>query len=417
MEQLKLPWHKRSFSATYPVTFFCIAILVGISFWGGILSKSAIPFAAAAAVYDTRAPEHVDLGPLFAAWNILDQNFAPASTTAPTTTPEEKLYGAISGLARSYGDDYTVFFPPKEKEQFETTIRGDFEGVGMEIGLRAGILTVVSPIKGTPAFNAGLLPGDKILKINDESTDGIQVEAAVSKIRGPKGTVVTLYVSRDTKDNGKPFEVKVTRDRIVLPTIETSTQQGVFIIKLYSFNQNAASLFAKAVADFAASGSNKLVIDLRNNPGGYLESAVDISSWFLPQGDIVVSEDYGTKKPADFYRSYGYSALSNKDYTAVVLINQGSASASEIVTGALVDHKRAIAIGERSFGKGSVQQIFDITDKTSLKVTVARWLTPNGTSISQHGIEPSIKVEKPENEPAGEDAQLARAIQYLVTGK
>ncbi len=419
MQQLEIP--KNSNSITIPRYQFygALALCAVVAFVGGSTMRGSVPFASLAAVHDSRAPENVDLAPLFVAWNLLEKNFAPSSTTTPVSTSEQKLYGAIGGLARAYGDDYTVFFPPKEKEQFDTAIRGDFEGVGMEIGIRNGVLTVVSPIKGTPAMRAGLLSGDRILKIDDKSSEGLQVEEAVSLIRGPKGTTVVLYISRESKDGGKPYEVKVVRDKIDLPTIDAKLRDdGVFTIQLYNFNQNSAQLFAQAVDSFARSGSDKLVIDLRNNPGGYLESAVDMASWFLPQGALVVSEDYGKKRESDVYKSHGYSVLNGRKVSIVVLINKGSASASEILTGALMDHGLATVVGEQSFGKGSVQQLFDVTDKTSIKITIARWLTPKGTSISHHGITPNIVVERTEKDMSeGKDPQLDRAVQFLLTGK
>lgn len=419
MEQMEFGWRKKKITLSVVQIVIAVAILGGVAFWGGVTSKNSIPFAAAAAVYDTRAPENVDLAPLFKAWHILDDNFAPASTTATSTTAEEKLWGAIQGLAASYGDDYTVFFPPVEKEIFDTAVRGDFQGVGMEIGLRDTILTVIAPIKGTPAFRAGILAGDRIIEIDGVTTKGLQVEEAVGKIRGPKGTKVKLLLSRETKDGGKPFEIQVERDTIVLPTLDTTLRtDGVFVIQLYSFNAQSPQLFQNALNEFAQSSSNKLVIDLRNNPGGYLEAAVDMASWFLPQGDTVVSEDFGKKQEPQTFRSRGYDTLKGKSYSVVVLVNKGSASASEILAGALRDHGRATVIGMQSFGKGSVQQVFDITEKTSLKVTIARWLTPNGTSISHAGITPDIEVDRTEEDvKSGRDPQLDRAVQFLLTGK
>ncbi len=393
------------------------ALIASVSFWGGSTAEGFIPFAAANPIYDVRAPAAVDLAPLFTAWRLLDENFVVASTTASTTPAEERLWGAIQGLTQTYGDEYTVFFPPVQKELFETEVRGDFEGVGMEIGIRDDILTVIAPIKGTPASRAGVLSGDLILEIDGQSTKGLAVDEAVARIRGEKGTSVQLLMSRSTKDSGAPFTVSIVRDRIVLPTIEASYRSdGIFVIQLFSFNAQAAQLFAQSMTAFEASGSKKLIIDLRNNPGGYLEAAVDIAGWFLPQGAVVVREDYGTKRSEDIFRSGGYRGAEGVEI--VVLVNGGSASASEILAGALQDHNRATIVGEQSFGKGSVQQVFDVTDTTSLKITIARWLTPNGTTISGTGITPDIEVGlSEEDRTLARDPQLERAVEYLLTGK
>lgn len=423
MEQLELeqstPWTKKKLVLTVPQFVVGTVLVVALAFWGGTTAKGYLPFAGGLQpIYDTRAPEGVDLAPLFAAWHLLDDNFV-AGTSTPTSTPQEKLWGAIQGLAAAYGDDYTVFFPPAQKEIFETTVRGDFEGVGMEIGKRDGMLTVVSPIKGTPAYAAGIKAGDIITKIDGTPSLDMPVDEAVTHIRGKKGTQVVLTLSRDGKDNGKEFDITVTRDTIVLPTLDQELRpDGVYVIQLYSFNAQSPELFAGAVQAFQRSGSDKLIVDLRGNPGGYLEAAVDIASWFLPSGDVVVTQDYGPKKTTMVYRSSGLGTLQSVQPKIVILIDGGSASASEIFAGALHDHGRATLVGQKSFGKGSVQQVFDVTDDTSLKVTIARWLTPNGVSISHQGIAPEIEVEiTDEDREADKDPQLDRAVQFLLTGK
>jgi carboxyl-terminal processing protease len=366
--------------------------------------------------------EGADLAPVYKAWNLLDENFVPATTgstsspqaTAAVTT-QDKIWGMISGLAASYGDDYTQFFPPKEKQIFETSLAGNFEGVGMEIAVKAGVLTVVAPLKGNAAERAGVKSGDKILTIDDESTEGLSVEEAVGKIRGPGGTTVKLSLLRDSE---LPFDVSIVRETINLPIIDTTLRpDGVFVLRLYSFNAMSPQEFRNAVREFAASGSDKLIIDLRGNPGGYLEAAADIASWFLPVGKPVVTSDYGGKQPEEVFRSRGYDVFTD-NLKLVILIDGGSASASEILAGAMKDYGKATLIGETSFGKGSVQQTFDVTPDTALKITVARWLTPNRVSISHQGIAPDIKVEMTDEDlKAGRDPQLDRAVEYLLTGK
>lgn len=355
-----------------------------------------------------------DLQPLFKAWELLDQNFTPSTTTA-TSTDEDRLWGMIEGLASSYGDPYTTFFPPKEKKLFDSQVQGDFGGVGMELGLKDGILTVVAPLEGTPASKAGMRSGDIILKIEGKDTVGISVDDAVSVIRGEIGTPVTITVIRG-KD--APFDVTLVRATINLPTIKTTSRpDGVFVIRLFTFNANAPEKFRQAIREFADSGSNKMIIDLRGNPGGYLEVAVDIASWFLPVGKVIVTEDFGSKQAPDVSRSRGYDVFSDKVKFAI-LIDEGSASASEILAGALRDHGKATLIGGKSFGKGSVQQLFNVTADTSLKITIARWLTPNGVSISHEGIVPDIEVAVTEEDiDAKRDPQLERAAEFLITGK
>ncbi len=419
MEQLELKkrksWVDWSVTLQGPQLIGAVIVLVGLAFFAGTTTSESSLFSSSEPVYDVRAPEAVDLAPLFKAWTLLDANFAPATTTA-TTTAEEKLYGAIQGLAAAYGDDYTVFLPPVEKQIFETQVAGDFSGVGMEIGKRGGLLTVIAPIKDTPAYRAGIQTGDIILKINGESTLELAVETAVSKIRGPKGTQVTLSISRASKDGGKEFDISVMRDTIELPTVDFERRgDGIFVIQVYMFNGQAPRKFADALYEFEKSGAGKLIIDLRGNPGGYLEASVDMASWFIPSGEVIVTQDYA-QEGDQVYRSAGFGTLfPNVDIA--ILLNGGSASASEIFAGALRDHDRATLIGQQSFGKGSVQQVFDVTKDTSLKITIARWLTPNGVSISHEGLTPDVPVELPAELKEGEDPTLDRAVEFLLTGK
>lgn len=370
----------------------------------------------------------IDFGPFWEAWGAINDKFVSATTTA--VSEQEKVWGAISGLAASLNDPYTAFFPPEESKIFESEIAGNFEGVGMEIGIKEGVLTVISPLKGTPAERAGIQPGDKILEINEEVSTNMRVDEAVKRIRGKKGTAVKLTLLRDGRD--EPFDLSVVRDVIDIPTIDTEIkpgrtasarggsessglrEDGVFVIRLYNFSANSPRLFRDALRQFIDSGSNRLLLDLRGNPGGYLEAAVDMASWFLPSGETIVTEDAALRAEPKVHRSRGYDVF-NKDLKMVILVNQGSASASEILAGALREHGVAKLVGTRTFGKGSVQEVVKITPDTSLKVTVARWLTPNGLSISESGISPDVEVKMNEQDiEKKRDPQMEKAIELLT---
>lgn len=408
---------KKFFSGARLIVSFVVVLVIG--FAGGMLFDShgtealaSVPLIGSA--LDATPDSSVSFIDFWEVWNALQQNYVitHASSTLPTT--QDKMWGAIQGLTASYGDPYTVFFPPEQAKQFKDDITGSFGGIGVELGVnKDNILVVIAPLKDTPGYKAGLKPGDLVIAINGKTTEGMSTDDAVTVIRGPKGTSVTLTILRD----GKPQDVKITRDTIQVPEIDYSLDQktGVYKIALYEFTQNSADLFDTAFAAFKKSGSKKLVIDLRGNPGGYLDAAVAIASHFLPSGQVVVTEDYEGKGQNNVHSSNGIDDVP-QGTQIVVLIDRGSASASEILSGALQDHKAATLIGTRSFGKGSVQQLINI-DGASLKVTVARWLTPNGHSIMGNGITPDIESDIATSTPAGQDPQMDRAVEFLTTGK
>ncbi len=363
---------------------------------------------------DSTPDQSVDVDDFWKAWNALEANYVVTHASSTLPTAQERLLGAISGLANSYGDPYTVFFPPKEAKAFAESISGSFAGVGMEIGVKDGTLTVIAPLKGTPAQMAGIKAGDQIATIDGRSTEGISVEKAVTEIRGPAGTTVSFVMIR----NGKPIDVKVVRDTIQIPETDDGLDEasGVYHIALYEFTSSSADLFGQAFERFKASGSKKLVIDLRGNPGGYLEASVDIVSHFLPKGMTVVTEDFDNKEENQEHVSLGYNDLP-KGTKTVVLIDGGSASASEIFAGALQDHEVATVIGTKSFGKGSVQTLIDLGGG-SLKITVARWVTPAGHWIMGNGVAPDIIVPFTQADAAAKrDPQMVRAIEFLTKGK
>lgn len=347
--------------------------------------------------------------PFWKVWGILDSK----DVNAASTTVENKVWGSIEGLASSYGDPYTVFFPPEQSKMFQEDITGDFEGVGMEIGIKNNRLVVVAPIKGSPADAAGVKSGDAILSINGTSTAEMSVDAAVGLIRGKQGTVVKITFL--PVGASKPVDKKIVRAVINIPTIDTSQKAGgVFVIRLYSFTAQAPDLFRNALREFVLSGDHKLILDLRGNPGGYLEAAWDMASWFLPVGKVVVTEDFGRSAPAQIFRSKGYDVF-NGNLRMIVLVDNGSASAAEILAGALKEQGVAQLVGVKTFGKGSVQELVPITDDTSLKVTIARWLTPQGHNLSHDGLDPDYNVPVTDADAAaGRDPQMDKAVQLLA---
>ena len=382
----------------------------------GSRNLNGIEMVAAPQVLNTQSSttEKVDFAPFWKAWKILDTNFVGATSTAKNTD-QKKVWGAIEGLAASYGDPYTTFFPPEDLKLFEGDIQGNFEGVGIEIDVKDGILTVVSPLKGTPADKAGMRAKDKIIKINGTSTIGMSSQDATKLIRGPKGTPVVFTVNRD----GKELEIKVVRDVIDVPIVVAKKRDdGIFVIQITSFAANSADKFKDALREFVNSKSDRLILDVRGNPGGYLEAAVDIASWFLPSSDVVVSENFGDKnKQPDVFKSKGYNIFTDK-LKMIMLVDEGSASASEILAGALKEHGKATLVGEKTFGKGSVQELIPLTDDSSLKVTIAHWFTPNGVSISKNGIEPDVIVKMTDaDRTAGKDPQLDKAAEILNSGQ
>ncbi|KKQ21332.1 MAG: Carboxyl-terminal protease [Parcubacteria group bacterium GW2011_GWC1_36_9] len=390
-----------------------VVSLIVLSFVGGVYvgnhNRPEIDKIMGLTNKETQVATKADFFPFWKVWNTINEKYPKSDEV----TDQNRIYGAISGLIDSLDDPYSVFFDPEETKTFEEEIAGNFIGIGMEVGIKNKILTVIAPLKDTPAYRANIKSGDKILKIDKISTSDLSIEKAIKLIRGEKGTAVTLTVLRE--GNEDPMEIKIERDTINIPTLDTELRKdGIFAIKLYSFSANSANLFRNAIKQFVESRSDKLLLDLRGNPGGYLDSAISISSWFLPSGKTIVTEDYGDSKKPEVFRSKGYNIF-NDNLKFVILIDNGSASASEIVAGAMQNHGRATLVGTQSFGKGSVQEVVDITPDTILKITVANWLTPNGTSISEKGLIPDYLVEITKKD-SGEkkDPQLEKAVEILL---
>jgi carboxyl-terminal processing protease len=337
---------------------------------------------------------------------------------------KDMFYGALKGLVASTGDPYTVFMDPKLSREFEEDMAGTFEGIGAEIGIRNDILTIIAPLEGTPAEKAGLASSDKIYAINTETTAGMSVDEAVNKIRGPKGTKVTLTIFKEGAEAAK--DVVITRDTIIVKSVKTETltaageketsqseekkDSDIFVLKVSNFNNDTLTLFNKAVQEALTKNPKGIILDLRNNPGGYLDTAIEMSSEWVDEGTIVTEKFSEDKK--NEYLPRGRARL--KDYPTVVLINGGSASASEIMAGALRDHQKATLVGEQTFGKGSVQTLKDFGDGSSIKITIAKWLTPNGDSINEVGIKPEVEVKmSKEDYEMDKDPQMDKALEIL----
>lgn len=357
-----------------------------------------------------------DFMPFWRAWKLLEENYDGG--TPGDIDDQTKVWGAIKGLAASYGDPHTMFFDPEETKSFNDVVKGKFGGVGMEVMSENGAAVVVTPLKNSPAAKAGILPRDLILKVNGEDVTGKPTEAVVRKIKGDVGTDVTLTLFRESEKDRGMFDVTITRAIIESPVIETDIEgtSDIFIIKVNNFSETAPELFRKALLEFVRSGRQRLVIDLRNNPGGYLEAAVSMTSWFLPEGKVIVSEKSKSIENKA-HTSLGYNAF-NPNFKFVILINEGSASASEIMAGALREHGKAVLVGKKSYGKGSVQKPIALTPDTLIKITIARWYTPDGVSIDKNGVTPDIEVTQvskydPFEKGYEHDEQMKRAFEEV----
>lgn len=390
------------------LVIFFILVIFGAFGSGFYIGKSQVPVTAPDYIINEELgrPASFDFSLFWEAWRALEENYVDSSKI----DYKSMLYGAISGMVNSLKDDYTVFLPPEDTKIFKEDVSGEFSGVGMEIGIRNNILTVVAPLEGTPADRAGLRADDKILKIDGKETSGMATDIAVKLIRGPRGTEVILSVIRQGWDDVKEF--KIIREVIEVPALKTEMKEGnIAYIKLHQFSEIASLSFNKTAKEILSSPAKKIILDLRNNPGGYLEVSRDIAGWFLKEGDIVAIEDFGGKQENEQYLSRGPSSLLS--YPTVVLINQGSASASEILAGALRDNRQVLLIGEKSFGKGSVQQLEELREG-SLKITIAKWLTPKGSQINSDGLTPDIEVKITEEDfEQKKDPQLDKAIEVL----
>lgn len=341
-------------------------------------------------------------------WNVWDE-LKNKYVDKDKLDDKKMFYGALKGLVESIGDPYTVFMEPKEAKEFSDDLAGTFEGIGAEIGKKDDIITIVAPLAGMPAEKAGLQAGDKIYAIDGQSSAGLAIDEAVSKIRGPKGTEVVLTIFRKGFEKTKDF--KIIRQTIFIKSVIAKMRDdGIFVITITNFNDDTSELFKKAAQEAVEKNPKGIILDLRNNPGGYLETSIDVASEWIDQGFIVTEQFSDSKK--NEYSHRGRARL--KDFPTVALVNQGSASASEIVSGALKDNGKAVIVGMKTFGKGSVQTLQDMKDGSFVKITVAKWLTPNGNNINQQGIVPDIEVDLPQEDyEKNIDPQMDKAVEIL----
>lgn len=401
------------------------ALMVTVAFIGGFFLGEYQRPAAAAGVegkidlgtritgLDSKAEvelKQVDFQQFWDVWKTVKAKYVGQKDV----TDEKLFYGAIQGMVGSLEDPYSVYFEPVMAKKFNDEMGGTFEGIGAEIGMKKGALTVIAPLPGTPAEKAGIKAGDYILAIDGTDTTGMSVEDAVSRIRGAKATKVKLSIIREGLKEAK--DIEITRAQILVDSVKLEMKKDgngkkIAVVTVSHFNEDTEGLFADAVRKAVLDNPAGLILDLRNNPGGYLDAAVRMASEWVGH-EIVVSEQYadGTKRE---HRGDVTARLG--DLPTVVLVNGGSASASEIVAGALQDSGKAKLIGEKTFGKGSVQDYSELPDGSALKITVALWLTPNGRSINKEGVMPDVTVKNtPEDWDESRDPQYDKAVQMLT---
>jgi carboxyl-terminal processing protease len=377
--------------------FLSVALVALVGFVAGTRSDDI--YAAIGPVFGVKvATGQLDLKSVEDTYKELSANYDGALDT------QKLIDGASRGLVAAAGDQYTVFMDAKEASEFDKDLSGNIGGgIGAEIGVRSGQPTVLRVLADNPAEKAGLKAGDVILKVNDESAEGWSADEAAKKIRGEVGTTVKVAVLRD----GESKEFTIKRETVTNPSVYSRIENGIGIMVMSRFDTETASLARKAAEDFKRQNVRGVVVDLRNNGGGYLTSAQEVAGLWLDDQVVVTERAQG--KVIDELRSGGNAILA--DMPTVLLVNSSSASASEIVAGALKDYKKATLVGEKTFGKGTVQKVLDLGAGTKLKVTVARWYTPSGQNISEQGIEPNKKVELTDKDAdSGKDPQLEAAL-------
>lgn len=393
-----------------------VIIFIAASFWIGfiagkknteIISYKEIPLNEAAILNKESEGNILDFSLFWKAWDQLKEKYIDADKL----DSKKLLYGAIKGLLQATGDPYTVYLDPNENKQFNEEIAGSFEGIGAEMGIKQGILTIIAPLEGSPAEKAGLRAGDKVTKINGENTADMSIDGAVDKIRGPKGTEVKLAIFRNGDEQTR--EITVGRDIINVKSVKFEFMENdVAYIRISRFSEDTDHEFNVAANQIISKKAKALILDLRNNPGGYLDAAISVASKMIPKGTVVVIEESGDKKREEI-SAKGGNILDQ--LPTIVLINEGSASASEILAGALRENRNNVTlVGNNSFGKGSVQELIRLPEGTAAKITVARWLTPKGEQINEVGISPDIDIDLTDDDyNNNRDPQLDKSLEII----
>ncbi|MFA6897296.1 MAG: S41 family peptidase [Patescibacteria group bacterium] len=387
------------------------AVLLVISFGFGFnYGRSSLPSQNGASDFlglvkgdKTTSEEKVDFGVFWEAWDLIEKNYILGPLDY-----RKMVYGAVSGMVNSLGDPYSTFLTPEENSALDEDLKGVFGGIGAEVGYRDNAITVIAPLKGSPSEKAGLLAGDLIAEVDGKSTEGLNVDDVVKMIRGDKGTSVKVTVVRGKET----LSFDIVRDTIVDKTVKWEMKEGqVAYIEITQFKQDTAKELDAQIGDILAQDPKSIVLDLRNNPGGYLNVVVDVAGRFIDEGQTVVIEESGKGEPK-VYKASGGKRFNN--LPIAVLVNEGSASAAEILAGALKDNKLGTLVGKKTFGKGLVQGISELGDGSALKITVAKWMTPNGNNINKDGIAPDVEVEfSADDFKAGKDPQLDKALEIL----
>ncbi|MGQ9676932.1 MAG: S41 family peptidase [Chloroflexota bacterium] len=387
------------------VAALVIAAFGGGSYAAGYYSALQVagPTAPATPAVVADQPEQFKL--FWEAWNLVQKDFYKPDALDPT----ELTYGAIRGMLSSLKDDHTGFASPSLSQVADEDIRGSFDGIGVSVEMRDGLITVVAPIEGSPGEAAGIKPGDVIIKVDGRETASLTLLEAVALIRGPRGTTVELTIMRPGELH--PLILRVTRAEIKVETVKTKMLDGnIGYVKITSFSEPTANLLADKLKPLMDQKPVGLILDLRNNPGGLLDASVDVASQFMSDGVVLYQRDRQNEKKPHPVKKGGLAT----NIPMVVLINKGSASASEITAGALQDSGRAKLIGEPSFGKDTVQNVHHLSDKSTVRITVSQWLTPKEQDIHEKGLQPDIVVPLTEEDYlAQRDPQLERAQEYL----
>lgn len=400
------------------IGFISILLSFGLGFFAGTVKdlhqsllneQGQVEISKVIDLYSKSRSSEVNFDQFWKVWDMIKKNYVHQPVD------ELKLfYGALQGLVAGLEDPYSVYFPPPKAQEFIRDLSGEFEGIGAEIGKKDNLLTIISPLPESPAERAGIKPGDKIYAIDDEDAITLSVEEAVKKIRGPHGTEVKLTISSNGPEESR--DVKIKRDKILVPTITWEKKDaGISYLRISYFNEDTTAQFRKAVNEILALSPKGLILDMRSNPGGYLDTSVMVASEWIKEG-VIVRERFHDKTVKE-YTSLGTHRLAG--VPTVVLVDEGTASGSEIVAGALQDYDLARLVGQKTFGKGSVQNLEPLPDGSALKLTIANWFTPKDRAIDKEGITPDIVMEKmfaeDKKAPKGfRDLGIEKAMEILL---